>query len=467
MENINTYSKKERNMFLTGMFGQNMIYNVVAVGLYYYFQNVICLPAIALGWIFAIARIWDAINDPMMGSIVDKTRTKWGKCRPYLIFSPIVICVITIAAFFNGNYANAKANGNKTAMIFIVAWAAISYVLWGMSYTVGDIPLWGIISRITESEKDRSSLISLSRIIASIGAGLVVISIVAVSQSLNSAFGLDTNAQKGFIVAAIIITIIGSALFECAGIGTKERVPNGSETKTMKESFALMWKCKPFRRILISGLLRAPLQLMMNIAMTLLTYYYCKGNLTYAFTKLDIFIIVLILAGGLFIGQFVSMAISPALMRKYETKKVYNLFSGLSAVAFALLFVVYLIAPTDLSKIGFVVIDGIFFSGQSFITKFSAGISSIISGYVFDAVGYTDININKMNEAIANGANFATDYTSYSKAMWFLISIPPAIGMLLAVIPTLKYEIDKKSHNKMLEELVKRHKQDNQGDTNG
>lgn len=217
MENVNTYSKKERNMFLTGMFGQNMIYNVVTVGLYYYFQNVICLPAIAFGWIFAIARIWDAINDPMMGSIVDKTRTKWGKCRPYLIFSPIVICVITIAAFFNGNYANAKANGNKTAMIFIVAWAAISYVLWGMSYTVGDIPLWGIISRITESEKDRSSLISLSRIIASIGAGLVVISIVAVSQSLNSAFGLDTNAQKGFIVAAIIITIIGSALFECAG----------------------------------------------------------------------------------------------------------------------------------------------------------------------------------------------------------------------------------------------------------
>ena len=72
-----------------------------------------------------------------------------------------------------------------------------------------------------------------------------------------------------------------------------------------------------------------------------------------------------------------------------------------------------------------------------------------------------------MNEAIANGANFATDYTSYSKAMWFLISIPPAIGMILAVIPTLKYEIDKKSHNKMLEELVKRHKQNNQGDTNG
>lgn len=63
---------------------------------------------------------------------------------------------------------------------------------------------------------------------------------------------------------------------------------------------------------------------MMNIAMTLLTYYYCKGNLTYAFTKLDIFIIVLILAGGLFIGQFVSMAISPALMKNMKQKSIQS-----------------------------------------------------------------------------------------------------------------------------------------------
>ena len=64
-------------MYLTGMLGQNLIYNIVATGLYFYFQNVICLPAMALGWIFALARVWDAINDPMMGTIVDRTRTKW------------------------------------------------------------------------------------------------------------------------------------------------------------------------------------------------------------------------------------------------------------------------------------------------------------------------------------------------------------------------------------------------------
>ena len=91
-----TYTGKELVGYLVGMFGQNLIYNIVATGLYFYFQNVICLPAMALGWIMTIARIWDAINDPMMGTIVDKTKSKWGKCRPYLIIFPAIIGLVTI-----------------------------------------------------------------------------------------------------------------------------------------------------------------------------------------------------------------------------------------------------------------------------------------------------------------------------------------------------------------------------------
>ena len=236
MAQVKTYTKKERNMYLTGLFGQNMIYNIVATGLYYYFQNVICLPAIALGWIFAVARVWDAVNDPMMGTIVDKTRTKWGKCRPYLIFAPAVICVITCVAFLNGNYATAKADGNNTAMILIVAWAALSYILWGMSYTVADIPLWGIISRMSEDEKDRSTLISLARIMAFIAGGFVVISIVAVSQAANGLLQKAADAQAGFIIVGILFTVIASILFQFAGIGAREKVPVSEETKTMKEN---------------------------------------------------------------------------------------------------------------------------------------------------------------------------------------------------------------------------------------
>lgn len=494
MDTAKTYTKKEAGMFLTGMFGQNMIYNIISTGLYFYFQNVICLPAVALGWIFAIARVWDAINDPIMGSIVDKTKTKWGKCRPYLIFSPIVICVITCISFFNGNYATAKSNGNGTAMFFIVAWAAMSYILWGMSYTVGDIPLWGIISRMSESEKDRANLISLSRIIASIGAALVVVSIVALSQGVNDALGQNQNAQKGFIIVSLVMTVVASLLFECAGIGTKERVPISGENKTMRESFALMWKCVPFRRLLISGILRSPLQLMMIVVMTLFSYYYCDGDLTRAFTEPDKLIVVIFVGGGFFIGQFAAMMLCPMLMKKMDTKTIYNL-TAFSAIPMIGLYIVFLIAPTDLAKLGWAALDGvllliagagfgavnvcqsvmisdcidyeeyhngyrpdgIFFSGQSFITKFSAGIASIISAYVYAKVGYSDVNIDKMNHALSLGAHFASDYTSYSKAMWFLLAVPPAIGMAIAVIPTLKYEITNKAHQKMLDELIIKH----------
>lgn len=162
------------------------------------------------------------------------------------------------------------------------------------------------------------------------------------------------------------------------------------------------------------------------------------------------------------------------------------------------MFATFLVAPTELAKIGWVAIDGvlllcsgagigavnvcqsvmisdcidyeeytngyrpdgIFFSGQSFITKFSAGIASIISAYVFAAVGYTDVNIDAMNKALANGASFAKDYGEYSWAMWFLITVPPAIGMVLAILPTLKYEITKEQHQKMLSELIERHKKE-------
>ncbi len=497
-KNVVTYTKKERNMYLTGMFGQNMIYSIVATGVYYYFQNIICLPAVALGWIFTLARIWDAVNDPMMGAIVDKTKSKFGKCRSWLLFAPPVIGIITCLCFVNKSYSEAKLAGNSTSMILIVAWAAVTYILWGMSYTTGDVPLWSMISRMSEDEKDRSILISLSRIIATIGGAIITVAVVPVSQALNTALGKSVTSQSGFIVIGISLTVVSTILFEFVGIGTKERVPSPSSTLSMKESFLLMWKCVPFRRLFISGILRSPFQLVMTVVMTLLSYYYCDGNLVNLFTNFQTLLAVAISWGGLFIGMFVAMAISPVLIKKFDIKHLYNVFSGGSSIPFALVYVIYLSAPTSLAKLGWASLlgiclliagagigminvcqsvmisdcidyeeynngfrpDGVFFSGQSFITKFATGIASIISAYAYAAVGYTDVNIEKMNATLENGASFAVDYAPYAKIMFFLLSIPSAIGMFIAIIPTLKYEITQKKHQEMLDELIKRHHQD-------
>ena len=497
---VKTYTKKEAAGFLTGMFGQNLIYNVIATGLYFYFQNVICLPAMALGWIMAIARVWDAINDPMMGTIVDKTHTKWGKCRPYLIIFPAIIGVITILTFINGNYAEASSTTQK---VLIVAWAAVSYIAWGMCFTVCDIPLWGITSLMTEDENDRSKILGLARMVAGIGGIGVVI--VPVAQALAGAFGGDM--QKGFIVTAVIFTVVASICFEFAGIFTRERVEKSEKSYTFKENFKIMFSNKPFRQILISGILRSPIQLLMIVAMTLFTYYYANGNLmnvlvtdeTGAIKGIDIKILIGLasVALGLFVGQFVAMGITPALIKKIEKKTLYNFYSIAGAVPFVLIFVFYKVSDGDLTTtfwsiaVGICMLfasasfgginvlqsvmiadcvdyeeytngvrtDGVFFSGQSFITKLSAGIATLISSGVFAYVGYSGANVDKLNKAIENGASFitydgGTGAGKYAAAMFFLISVPPAIGMLLSALPTLKYALSDAEHKQILDELV-------------
>lgn len=499
-----TYTKKEAAGFLVGMFGQNLIYNIVATGLYFYFQNVICLPAMALGWIMTIARIWDAINDPMMGTIVDKTHSKWGKCRPYLIIFPAIIGLVTILAFLNGNYATADTTTQK---VLIVAWAAISYIAWGMCFTVCDIPLWGITSLMTEDENDRSKILGLARMVA--GVGGIGVLVVQIAQAVAGAFGGDM--QKGFIVTVIIMTVVATILFEFAGLFTKERVDKSERSYTFKENFKIMFGNKPFRQILISGILRSPIQLLMIVAMTLVTYYYANGNImnilvynddgSLAGINVKILIGLGCVAAGLFVGQFVAMGVTPLIIKKVEKKTLYNVYSIAGAVPYALIFVFYKVSGGDLTTTFWSIIigicmlfgsaafgginvlqsvmiadcvdyeeyyngvrtDGVFFSGQSFITKLAAGISTIVSSAVYAFVGYSGANVDKLNKAIENGASFltydgGTGVGKYAEAMFFLISIPPAIGMILSAIPTLKYAMTDAEHKEILSELVSRRK---------
>ncbi|MBQ3888674.1 MAG: MFS transporter, partial [Clostridia bacterium] len=109
--------------------------------------------------------------------------------------------------------------------------------------------------------------------------------------------------------------------------------------------------------------------------------------------------------------------------------------------------------------------DGVFFSGQSFITKLSAGIATLISGAVYGFVGFSDSKITFLNNALIAGADFKTfnpftlggaEIGKFAAAMFFLISIPPAIGMVLAAMPTLRYKLTDAEHTRILDELVKR-----------
>lgn len=266
-----------------------------------------------------------------------------------------------------------------------------------------------------------------------------------------------------------------------------------------------MFRNKPFRQILISGILRSPIHLLMMIAMTLITYYYANGDFmnliitdeTGKLTGINFSILgnLLIIAAAVFIGQFAAMGLTPVLTKKYEKKKLYNFYSIAGAFPYALIFVFYKLSGGDLTTIGWVLVtavcllfasaamgginvlqsvmiadcvdyeeytngvrtDGVFFSGQSFITKLSSGIASILSAAVYSFVGYSDSNVAAMNQALKEGADFITyNDGKFAAAMFFLISIPPAIGMLLSAVPTLKYALTDKEHTRILNALIEK-----------
>lgn len=480
---MNTFTKREKNAYLIGVVGQNILYGVISAGLPYYYQSVIFLPAMAISIIFAVAKAIDAVKDPLMGTLIDRTYSKWGKCRPYLIFSPVFICIATILTFLNGTYGS---YGNSKANFLIIVWAALTYFLWGVVFTFADVPLWTLPSLMTESQRDRNRILAQGKIAASIGAGIAVPLIVPAAQAVSGLFSKapdDSGLKGASIFVCVFLAVVGSVLFQLTGLMTKERVKsNANEKLSFRENLHIISKCKPFKLLMISGIIRSPAMLFSLVQTTLFSYYYGdNGKISYLFY-------LALLGGGNVLGQFAANFLMPGLADKYEKKKLYYIMSVLNAVPFLLIFCMYLMVPSELDRPVYLLFftvfmmlagagqggvsvlqsvmtadsveyyqsrtgyrpDGVFFSGQTFLTKISTGISSIISGVVYAVVGFSGDGVKLVNDALYNGASFKSDpiFAKYRFAIFFLICIPPAVSMLLSMIPMKKYSITDKDNNK-------------------
>lgn len=539
-----TMSKKEMYAFLIGMLGQNMIYSITGSSLTYFFQFTLLIPAAVVAAMVAAARVFDALNDPIMGTIVDRTRTKWGKCRPYLIFIPIPIMIVTILNFVNfGFYSDANSIAKN---VLIVGWAGIMYILWGVFYTVGDIPLWGITALLTEDDVQRNKLMGLARIVGGIGGGIVMLAMqplalaiggmlaqkygvsyagskeawsamlvqqetmkelfsqllangtdytLAVSKSLKNINPIIAQATRqgeriGFLISSLIFAVMGTVLFQVVGLGTREKIAPSEKKYTLKDNFKIMWRNKPFRRIMISGVLGSPKMLLMLASMPLITYYFASKSPTMAL------LYMVILGGSLFGGNLGVMAFAPALNKKYSKRKLHIWGNALGILPYLGVFVIYLIDPTNLVAWYWVIIaailfffagismgithvvqtfmiadcvdfeeyennvrpDGVFFSGQTFIAKITTGIATLLSGLIYKAYGFSDANVAKVNDYVSAGQipRLIPEFAPYMKSLFIMVSIPPAIGCLLSILPIINYPLTDKKCKEIIDILVAR-----------
>lgn len=339
---------------------------------------------------------------------------------------------------------------------------------------------------MTESAKDRNRILAQGRIAASVGAGIAVPLIVPAAQALSGLFSKapdDSGIKGASIFVCIFLAALGSALFQLTGLMTKERVKSNTNEKfSFRENLHIISNCKPFKRLMISGIIRSPSMLFSLVQTTLFSYYYGDNG------KTSYLLYLALIGGGNMLGQFAANFLMPSFADKYDKKNLYFIMSVLNAVPFLLIFCMYLMAPGELNRpvyllffTVFMIIagagqggisvlqsvmtadcveyhqvrtgyrpDGVFFSGQTFLTKVSTGISSIISGVVYAVVGFSGDGVKMVNDALYSGASFKSDpmFAKYRFAIFFLICIPPAVSMILSIIPMRKYSIKDEDNNK-------------------
>lgn len=178
-------SGAEKFAYGLGAVGKDMVYMLSASYILYYYQDIMGVSAWVMGVILMIARVFDAFNDPLMGVLVAKTKTRWGKFRPWLFIGTLTNAVVLFVMFAAPPTLDGKG---------LAAYAACFYILWGVTYTMMDIPYWSMVPAFTEGGKERESMSALGRTCAGVGSALVtVVTVMAVSILGNLAVGKSEN----------------------------------------------------------------------------------------------------------------------------------------------------------------------------------------------------------------------------------------------------------------------------------
>ncbi len=360
---------KEKVAYGLGAVGKDMVYMLSASYVLYYFQDLLGVNAFAMGVILLVARIFDAFNDPIMGIIVAKTKTKWGKFRPWLLIGTLTNAVILYLMFA----CPPDLSGSG-----LVAYAAIFYILWGTTYTIMDIPYWSMIPAFTEGGKEREGLTTLARSCAGVGSALVTIFTMQIVHMISD------DEVVGFKWFALIIAILFVAFILITCLFVKEKSTANMQTATIGEMFKALVKNDQAMTVVIAiVLINVSVYITSNLVIYFFKYDFGGTEWYNGYTLFNMF------GGGI---QILSMMILYPLLRKFASNLKIFYICLISAIIgyIALLGIAF----TQMNNVF------IFFIPGFFIFAANGVLQVLITVFLANTVEYGELKNGRRDESV-------------------------------------------------------------------
>ncbi|MFV0413276.1 MAG: glycoside-pentoside-hexuronide (GPH):cation symporter [Oscillospiraceae bacterium] len=461
--------------FGLGTVGRDAFYTMVSMYLMTYLTEVLNLPNHVMWWmtgVFTVLRVFDAINDPFMGTIVDNTKTRWSKFKPWIAIGGVVGAVLMVLLF-----SDLGLSGVPYVIVF-----SVCYVGWDVFYGLNDIAYWSMMPSLTTSQKEREKIGSFAKICASVGMFAVVVAILPITnamadalykasltpqqvEALGAGYAVPSRfLEKSWWILAISISVLMLLflLFPLFGVKEHQEYYKEEEKTSLRDMLKVLFKNDQLLWVAVSmSLFMIGYTTTTSFGVYFFKYAYGDENMY------SIFAIVLA------VSQLSAMALFPLFCKLFKRRQLYTVATALVVAGYLLFF----FSPMNMLPIGAAGI--LLFVGQSFITLLMLMFLSDTIEYGQWKMGKRNESItfsvqpliNKLGGAIASGvvgatvivagineASSAADVTAGGilTLKVSMLVLPLVVIVAGYIINIRKFKIDEAFHTKIMEDLKAR-----------
>ena len=444
--------KKERRAYGFAAAGSYLVCGITQSYLMYFLTDILIVSSSFVMGLMIFARIWDAINDPIMGIMIDKTHTKRGKMRPYVFYGSFVMLAITLLLFLPLTSMPPVAK-----MIF----AAATYIIFGMTYTLVDVPAMGLMSVATPNNDERSDLLAYYVTVGTI-VGLMPVALLSVFQAI-------LPEKWVYFGMAVLVGFVAFAGYQVLYHRTVERYDTHTEKSSDKEMIHATKQNRPMVMALLMSMAAGTRYLIIPSAMYITTYVIHIPGMSSG-------VVLLLLYGVMLVGMLTGVFSAPKVYGKIGYKKACFAYALIGGIFLCLAFFVskinqfaclpflciggiglgaYNVLPSPMvgDSLDYLEwktgkrMEGTCFSLNSFVTKFNNAVGFIglaLALIIFDFVEPTTAGVPlPQSEYTCNG-------------LMSLVTLIPGIGFLLSLIPIFFYNYDGKLREQVQSELAAR-----------